>query len=271
MIDLMIEAFQFDFFIRALIIGSALAVVYALLGNFVVLRNEAIVGHSMANLAFLGAAIASLLSWNLYGLMIIVTLIGVLFIHFLQSSSSINRDSVLAFTSQLSMAIAIITLSFIQGYQNIEGFLFGSILAVSKNDLWITLVFSAIILMVLRFTYFPLLQTVINPELSQSNKINIHRINLIFMTTLALAIVLGVKIIGVILLAAFLVIPANIAKNIASNLRQMFLLSTLFGILGVFFGLVFSYILDAPSGAMIILILGAMLMATHLIKLVRKS
>lgn len=267
MINLIFEAFQFDFFLRAVAAGSILAILYAILGNFVVLRNEAIVGHSMANLAFLGVAIATLFSWNLYIPMIISTLLGVLFIHFFQSSSKINRDSVLALTSQISMAIAIITLSFVQGYQNIEGFLFGNILAVSRQDVWVTLIFSTLILMVVRLIHRSLLQTLINADLSQSNRVNTGRMNLIIMTALALSIVLGIKIIGVILLAAFLVIPANIAKNTASSLRMMFLSSVGYALFGAIAGLLLSYTLDTPSGAMIILVLGSILVLTHLLSL----
>jgi len=91
-------------------------------------------------------------------------------------------------------------------------------------------------------------------------------VNFIFMLLLALTVAAGIKIIGVILLAAFLVIPANIAKNIASSFKQMVLLSVIASLIGVFAGLFLSYHFDTPSGAMIVLVLGVMLIVTNVFR-----
>lgn len=266
MITLIVEAFQFDFFIRAFITGILLAITYALLGNFIVIRNEAIIGHTMANLVFLGIALGTLFSLNLNLIMILTALAGVFFIDYLQRSSRINRDSILALTAEISIAASIVILAFIPGYQNIEGFLFGNILAVSDADLKLTLALFISGIAILSWLYKPLTRLMINPDLAISSGTPVRRINFIFMLLLALSVAMGIKIIGIILLAAFLVIPANIAKNIAGNFKQMAALSVIFALLGVMIGLILSYALDTPSGAMIVLILGILLLLTHLLK-----
>jgi zinc transport system permease protein len=269
--EIILDAFEFGFFQRAFLAGIALSMVYALLGNYVVLRNEAIIGHAISHIVFLGIALATLLAWNLTLTMILVSLIGVIAIDLLQRYTSISPDSLLAFISQIAIAAAIVTLSQVEGYQNIQGFLFGSILAVSNLDVWLTvglLMATAITMILIRK---PLTQLVINPELAISAGTPIRRTNFIFLLLLALTIALGIKIIGVILLAAFLIIPSNTAKNIARNFRQMVLISLTVSIIGVSIGLLLSYILDVPSGAMIVLILGILLIFSNLFKLKSKQ
>ena len=134
--DIMLEALQYGFFQRSLLIGLILAVVYALLGNFVVLREEALIGHAMANIVFLGITLGLLFSVSSVAVSVIAAILGVIFIDYLQRTSRFSRDSILALTSQLTMAGAIVVLSQLQGYQNIAGFLFGNILAVSTVDFW---------------------------------------------------------------------------------------------------------------------------------------
>ena len=257
--QIILDAFHYGFFQRSLIVGVILAIVYALLGNFVVLRKEAIIGHTMANMVFFGVTLGLLLSISISFSSIIAAVLGVLFIDYLQRKSRFSQDSILALTSQITMAAAIIILSQLQGYQNIEGFLFGNILATSETDLWLSVAILVINLIVLKIIYKPLTQTVINHDLAISSGTNVRKINSIFMFLLALTVAAGIKIIGVILLAAFLVIPANTAKNIASNFRQMIVLSLVISFIGVILGLFFSYALDTPSGAMIIMVLGFIL------------
>ena len=263
--DNILEAFQYGFFLRAFGVGLILAVIYALLGNYVVLRKEAIIGHTMANLIFMGIAIALLFSFNLPLIMTLAAIVGVFFIGYLEQSSRFSRDSVLALTGQISMAAAIVTLSQVSGYQNIEGFLFGNILAISKTDVWMTLGLLAINLIVLYRIRRPLTQLVINPELAISAGTKVNRINFIFMLLLALTVAAGVKIIGVILLSAFLVMPANSAKSLAKNFGQMQWISMVIGLIGVTLGLFLAYILDTPSGAMIVLVLGVILILSTLL------
>ncbi len=263
---LILDALQFGFFQRALMVGFLLAIIYALLGNFVVLREEAIIGHTMANIVFMGIAIGLLFSWDSFWIMILAALAGVLFIDYLQRSSRFSRDSILALTSQISIAAGIIILSQVEGYQNIEGFLFGNILAVSNSDLWMSLALFVINIIGLFIIRRRLTQLVINKDLAISAGANVDRVNFIFMLLLALTVAAGIKIIGVILLAAFLVIPANTAKNLASSFKQMVVLSVIVSVIGVLAGLLLSYHFDTPSGAMIVLVLGVILILTNIFK-----
>ncbi len=257
MIQTIIEAFSFSFFTRAIFAGALLAITYGLLGNFVVLRREVPIGHSVANIIFFGIALGVLFNLNLPLMSLVFALLGVAIIFWLQNHTSVSRDSAIEMISQIAIAAAIVTMSQIQGYQNIENFLFGSILAVSKFDLILAAILAVVNLIVFRFLWRPLTQTVINSDLARSGGVRVDLSNLIFMLMLSFSVALGIKIIGVILISAFLVIPSNIAKLIAPTFRHMLFLSVLISVLGTLLGLILSYLWDTPSGAMIILVLGA--------------
>ena len=265
--EIILDALQYGFFQRSLIVGLILAVVYALLGNFVVLRQEAMIGHAMAHVVFLGISLGLLFSVSSLWTAIPAAILGVFFIDFLNKRSNISKDSILALTAQITIALAIIVLSQLKGYQNIMGILFGNILATSQADIWLSLAILAINLVVLWIIRKPLIQTVINQDLAISAGTNVQRINTVYMFLLALTVAAGIKIIGVILLAAFLVIPSNISKNLATNFKQMTGFSVLISALGVVLGLFLSYVFNTPSGAMIILVLGTILILTNIKKL----
>lgn len=263
MSNIITEALSFVFFQRALMIGGIIAIIYSLLGCFVVIRKETIISHSISNFAFLGVALGMLLNSNINLFIFAAALAGALIIGLLQNSQRFARDSILTFSSESSIAIAIILISFLQGYRvDILQFLFGNILAISSWDLLTTSIIGLVTILFLLFWGRKLLQTILSGELAKASQTNVKLVNSLFVGLLALAIAVGVKTIGIILIAAFLVIPANSAKLIAGNFKQMLVLSTVYGLLGTIFGLFFSYIFDLPSGATIVTIMSIMLITT---------
>jgi len=264
--EIILDALQYGFFQRSLIVGMILAIVYALLGNFVVLREEAMIGHAMAHIVFLGISLGLLFSVSSLWTAIPAAILGVFFIDYLTKRSNISKDSILALTAQITIAVAIIVLSQLEGYQNITGILFGNILATTQADIWVSATILAINLGVLWYIRRPLTQIVINQDLAVSAGTNVRRTDTIFMFLMALTVAAGIKIIGVILLAAFLIIPANISKNVSANFKQMTIFAVLISLVGVILGLFLSYFFNTPSGAMIVLVLGTILILTNIKK-----
>jgi zinc transport system permease protein len=255
-----IEAFTFTFFTRGLIIGCLLSILCALIGNFVVMRKEAVIGHSISNFAFLGIAAGIFLGLNLNLMILISCMFGISIILYLQHAKIFSHDSILELTAQVSLASAIVVISLLKGYRvDLMSYLFGDILAISKNDMLFAAfltIFNLIVLFVLKDK---LLQSVFSKDIATSAGTNVKVINIVFMILLMLTVAVGIRIVGVILISTFLVIPPNIAKLYANNFKQMMIYSSIFGVLGTFIGLFASYLFDIPSGAMIILVLGVFL------------
>lgn len=270
MIDLLIEAFSFSFFQRALVVGTLIAITCALLGNFVVLRKEVIISHTISHLALLGIALGMIMNVNLMLGVFAVSLAGVFLIVFLQNIQRFSHDSILEFVAEMAIATATVLISVFGSYQgDLLQYLFGDILALSRQDMWLA---TGVTLLVLLFVYFfrtRLLQSLFNEELAKSVGVNNERINILFMMLLALVVAVSLKIVGAVLIAAFLVIPANTAKGLAANFKMMMTYSVLIALVGTVCGLLFSYIFNAPSGSMIIVVMGIIFILTTFLTRVR--
>jgi len=270
-ITLISTALGFSFFQRAIIIGSLLAIICAILGNFVVLRKEANISHSISHFAFLGVSLALFWNANINIFIVISVLIGIIFITILNHSRWFSKDSVIELTAQLSIAIAIVIISILPGYQpNILQYLFGNILAITQNDMWFSLGLGGIVIIFYIIFRRKLLQVIFSNELAKSIQTPTLLIEFLYLSLIGLTIAIGVKIIGIILIGSFLIIPTNTAKMIANNFKQLTIYSLIFAILGVNIGLFISYIFDIPSGATIILTMLTFFSVIFIIKKIQK-
>ncbi|MBI5754813.1 metal ABC transporter permease [Candidatus Peregrinibacteria bacterium] len=263
MIDRIFEAFTFDFFLRALFVGSVLSVLCALLGNFVVLRREAVVSHAISHVGLLGIALGILLGIDVNIALFFAVIAGVFIILFFLRSQRFSQDSVLEFIAEMSLAGSIVVVSQMSGYRiDLMQFLFGDILLISERDVWFTVVLGFFVLFGLIFFHRPLSQALFNEELAKSAGVRVSLLHTFFLLLLAVVIAVGMKIIGALLLAAFLVIPPNTAKIFARNFRGMMIGSAVIAFIGTNIGLLGAYIFDVPSGAMVVLVLGGMFLVS---------
>lgn len=257
MVDRIFEAFTFVFFLRALFVGSVLSVLCALLGNFVVLRREAVVSHAISHVGLLGIALGIFLGFDVNIALFFAVIVGVFVILFFLRSQRFSQDSVLEFIAEMSLAGSIVLVSQMSGYRmDLTQFLFGDILLISDRDVWLTAILGCLVFFGILFFKRPLLQALFNEELAKSAGVRVSLIHTFFLLLLAVVIAVGMKIIGALLLAAFLVIPPNTAKIFAKNFRGMMIGSAVVAFIGTNIGLFGAYIFDVPSGAMVVLALG---------------
>lgn len=267
MIETFFEALSFPFFTRALLIGSVIALASSLLGTFVVVRREAVIGHALANIAFLGIAVGLLISLNLTFTTVIACIVGVAGILYLEKQNVFSPDSILELISQIAMALAILSISFLQGYRtDLLQYLFGDILAISRTDVFVSVFICIFVIVALLLLKREFLQIIFNEELARSIGVDILKYNIIFIALTALTVVVAIKIIGVILITAFLVIPANSAKVLAYSFNNMMILSGILGVISTVLGLFLSYFFNVPSGPLIIVTMGVVLFLSILFK-----
>lgn len=251
-----IEYFQYPFFIRALVVGGVIGVILSWMSGYVVLRREVLLTHSLSNLGFLGIALAILFSVPVTPMLLGSCLVGAYFINLLQRKKLFNTDSLLEIFAQMSMALAIVVISFFPGYRvNLEQFLFGDILGISNTDVWMSLVLLVVVGGTIALFHKTFLKISLSDLLSHAIIRHKKFWHGLLIVLLALMIALAIKIIGVLLVAAFITIPSNAAKLFVKSLRATFILSSVIGLLGVLIGLFLSVLFDVPSGAVIVLVL----------------
>ncbi|MBC2859214.1 MULTISPECIES: metal ABC transporter permease [Stappia] len=242
-----------DFFLRALIAGVGVALVAGPLGCFVVWRRLAYFGDTLSHAALLGVALAFLMQVNITLSVFAVSVMVSLALLGLQRRASLSSDALLGLLAHSSLALGLVALAFMSWVRiDLMGFLFGDILAVSKFDILAVYVGGAAVLAVLVMIWTPLFAATISRELAEAEGLRPDRANLIFMILLATVIAISMKIVGVLLITAMLIIPAATARRLSGGPEQMAVIAALVGAIAVVGGLFASLEWDTPSGPSIV-------------------
>ena len=201
----------------------------------------------------LGVAIAFLLEIDVTLAVFVVSMTVALTLLWLQRRAGLSADALLGLLSHSALALGLVALAFMTWVRiDLMGLLFGDILAVSKTDIAAIYAGGAFVLAVLAWVWKPLFAATVNPELAAAEGMRPERANVVFMMLLAIVVAIAMKIVGVLLITALLIIPAATARRFAAGPEQMALLAALFGVAAVVGGLFASLEWDTPSGPSIV-------------------
>ena len=171
----------------------------------------------------------------------------------LQKTTNLPGDALLGLLAHSSLAVGLVVISFLSFIRfDIMGLLFGDILAVAPNDIFIIWIGGVLILLVLKIIWKPLFASTVNYELAEAEGMNPARVNAIFTILMAAIIAISIKMVGLLLITGMLIIPAAMARNLSNNPVQMVVYSVIGGLLSVIVGLFASLELNSPSGPSII-------------------
>lgn len=241
-----------DFFSRALLAGIGLALVTGPLGCFIVWRRMSYFGDTMAHSALLGVALSLVAQVNVtFGVFVIAAVVaGALLL--LQRRNTLSTDALLGILSHSALAIGLVV-AFLSGIRvDLMGFLFGDILAVSVTDIAVIWLGGAMIVGVLVAMWRPLLAATVNAELAEAEGMRPEVTRVIFMLLLASVIAIAMKIVGVLLITALLIIPPATARRVSGTPEVMAVVSAVAGAVAVTGGLFGSLRFDTPSGPSIV-------------------
>lgn len=242
-----------DFFARALIAGLGVALVAGPLGCFIVWRRLSYFGDTLSHAALLGVALAFLFQINITLAVFVVSATVSLLLLLLQKRGTLSSDALLGLLAHSALALGLVCLAFMTWVRmDLMGFLFGDILAVSKLDIALIYGGGALVIAVLTWIWRPLFAATVNAEIAEAEGMNADAANVIFMLLMALVIAISMKIVGVLLITALLIIPAATARRFASGPEQMAVVASLAGCLAVVGGLFGSLQWDTPSGPSIV-------------------
>ena len=242
-----------DFFMRALVAGVGVALVASPLGCFIVWRRLAYFGDTLSHAALFGVALALLLESNITITVFGVSVFIAVALMFLQKRATLSADSLLGLLAHSALALGLVTLAFMTWVRvDLMGFLFGDVLSASVNDIIVIYVGGAFVISVMVFIWRPLFAATVNRELAEAEGVNPDRDDVVFMLLMAGVIAMAMKIVGVLLITALLIIPAAAARRFATGPEQMAVLAALIGSASVFAGLFGSLEWDTPSGPSIV-------------------
>jgi zinc transport system permease protein len=249
----MIDGILDDFFWRALMGGLGVALVAGPLGCFVVWRRLAYFGDTLAHSALLGIALSFVIQVPI-NVGVIITCLGLaLALVLFSRNKTLATDTLLGILAHSALAIGLVTLSFMPSVRmDLTGLLFGDLLAMSRSDLWWIYGGAATILCLLALLWRGLLMSTIHEELARVEGVPVERLRLVLILMFAIVIAVAMKIVGVLLITALLIIPAATARRLARTPEQMVALAMLFGFIAVSGGLALSWELDTPAGPSVV-------------------
>jgi len=258
-----------NFIINALLAGLGLALVAGPLGCVVIWRRMAYFGDTLAHSALLGVALA--VSVDVVPVSgVAVTGVGIAALLFwLEKNREFSTDTLLGILSHSALALGLIVLSIAQTRGagiDLMAYLFGDILAVSRTELIWIYISAMLILSLFAYLWRPLLSISVHEELARTDGISVSRTRFIFMLLLALTIAVAIKVVGILLITALLIIPAASARLFSSMPMQMVLLSVVFAMAAVIFGLLASLNWDVPTGPAIVVAAALVFFSSHLIR-----
>lgn len=251
----MLELFAMPFMIRAVIAGILVAFLGSSLGTFVVQRKMSFLGDGLAHAAFGGVALGLLLGTEPLWVAVPFTLIVSLAITLMKEHTNIEQDTSIGIFFAVSVALGVVFLSIKDNYSaDAYSYLFGSILSVSMVDLYISIAMVIVTILSMIKYWHRWAYATFDTELARADGLRTKRDDLVLSALISMVIVLSIKLVGIVLIASFLVIPAATAKLVSRTFSQMTILSIVFGVIGAIIGLFLSVIFDLPSGAVIILV-----------------
>ena len=257
-----------DFMVRAILAGIGVAIAAAPLGSLVVWRRMVYFGDATAHAAILGVALSLAFGFSIFAGVVSVALAMAITVTLL-SRRTYTMDLLLGVLSDSALAFGLVAVSFLSGVRiDLMAYLFGDILAVSRNDLLVIWVGALVVVGLIAYRWKPLLIATLSEELAFSNNIDPRREQLILTLTLAVTVALAIKVVGALLIVALLIIPATAARPLSKTPEAMALIAGIIGIGSALLGLGFAYILDTPAGPSIVCVAAICFFVTSLFAII---
>jgi manganese/iron transport system permease protein len=258
MIDIITEPLQYAFMVRGLIAAVMVGVVCSVLGTYVVLRRMAFFGDALAHTILPGVAIGYLLGGGAHAPLfwggLAAGIVASLGIGAITKEGHLKEDTAIGIIFAGMFALGIAIISTVRSYSvDLSHFLFGDVLGVSTNDLWLSAIFGAIVLLLIFAFYKEFLVMSFDPILAATLRLPVESLRYLLLLMIAITIVVSIQTVGVALMVAMLVTPAATASLLTKRLPTMMALAALVGVLSGIGGLYVSFYVNIASGAAIVL------------------
>ncbi|SNY46248.1 zinc transport system permease protein [Pseudooceanicola antarcticus] len=260
-----------DFLVRAALAGLGVGLAAAPLGCLVVWRRMAYFGDATAHAAILGVALSLAFDMSIFTGVLVIALSMAMLVSTL-SGKGYAMDTLLGVMAHSAIAFGLVAVSFVSGVRiDLMAYLFGDILAVGKTDLLVIWGGAAMVLVLLVWRWQALLTATLSPDLARASGINPERERLVLTLALALVVAVAIKVVGTLLIAAMLLIPAAAARPFARTPEAMALIAAVFGGVSALGGLQASLWFDTPTGPSVVCLAALIFLGASFIDLLRRG
>jgi zinc transport system permease protein len=245
---------QFAFIQKAFIAGTFIGVLCACLGLFLVLKKMSLIGDGLSHVSF--GAVALGLYAGLYPIYVAIpiVLVASYLILKLSEKAKVYGDAAIGVFSSVGIASGVILAALSRGFNvDLLSYLFGNILAISDAEIVISMVLSLVVLLTISFFYYDLFSATFDEEYAKATGIKTKYVNLILASLTGITVVLSIRIVGIMLISAMLILPSVTALQLAKGFRGAMIISAIVSVFSVLAGITLSFFLNLPAGATIVI------------------
>jgi len=252
--DIITSILSYPFMVRALVVGTLVALCAALLGVSLVLKRFSMIGDGLSHVGFGALAIASALNTQPLLIAVPIVIAGAFLLLRMNRADKMSGDSATALLSTGALAIGVMVISMSSGMNtNVYNYLFGSILGMSSQDVVLSVVISVVVLIVFVLFYNRIFAVTFDESFAAATGTRIQLYNSVLAILTALVIVVGMRIMGSLLISSLIVFPALTSMLLCRRFFSVMICSSVISVVCLLAGLILSYVLAAPAGASIVL------------------
>lgn len=253
MIQTLSEMLSYSFLTRALVVGLLVSLCAALLGVSLVLKRYAMIGDGLSHVGFSAMGLATALGVSPLAVSIPVVIIAAFLLLRIRESSKIKGDAAIALISTGSLAIGVIIISLSTGMStDVCNYMFGSILAMSRNDVYLSITLCAAVLILFILFYSKIFAVTFDETFAQATGTKVEIYNMLIALLTAVTIALGMRMMGAMLISSLVIFPALTSMRLCKAFRSVVICSAVVSVVCFFVGLVISYMVALPTGASVV-------------------
>jgi zinc transport system permease protein len=255
MFDTIREMLSYDFIVRAVVVGILVSLCASLLGVSIVLKRYSMIGDGLSHVGFGTLSIAVALGLAPLQVSIPLVLLAAFLLLRISESSRIKGDAAIALISSSSLAAGVVILAMTVGMNtDVCNYLFGTILAMKKSDVYLSVGLASAVLILFVLFYNKIFAVTFDEGFARATGTNARLYNMLIALLTALVIVVGMRIMGAMLISGLIIFPALTAMRILKSFRQVVICAAILSVCCFFIGILISYVFDTPAGASVVLV-----------------
>lgn len=255
MMNMVVEMLSYPFMVRALLGGILVSLCASLLGVSLVLKRYSMIGDGLSHVSFGALSVALAVGWSPLKVSIPVVVLAAFFLLRITERGQIKSDAAIAMISASALAVGIIVTSMTTGMTtDVSSYMFGSILAMSREDVEFSAVLSAVVLFLFLFCYNKVFAVTFDENFAKATGVRVGLYNVLIAVLTAVTIVLGMRMMGAMLISSLIIFPALTSMRLFKSFHGVVVVSGILSIICFFIGMVISYSYSTPAGASVVVV-----------------
>lgn len=272
MLDMFVQMFSYGFMRRAIIVGVLVALCAALLGVTLVLKRYSMIGDGLSHVGFGALCVALAMNVAPLAVSVPVVIISAFLLLRISDNSKIQGDAAIALISSTALAIGILVTSMTTGLNSdVNGYMFGSILAMSSTDVIISIVISAAVLILYCVFYNKIFSVTFDESFATATGTKTGMYNTLIALLTAITVVIGMRIMGAMLISSLVIFPALTAMRVCKTFKKVVAVSAVISVICFFIGLFVSFAVSMPAGASVVAVNAMMFGIFSLVGMIKRK